>query len=36
MGRKKVMETILPPKINYYRIQSTIKKMDTQFQTPRK
>jgi hypothetical protein len=28
------METTLPPKINLYRIQREIKKMDTQFQTP--
>jgi hypothetical protein len=27
------METILSPKINYYKIQREMKKMDTQFQT---
>jgi hypothetical protein len=33
---EKRMETILPPKINYYRIQRKMKKMDTQIQTPTK
>jgi hypothetical protein len=36
MGRQKGMKTILPPKMNYYRIQRKMKKMDTQFQTPTK
>jgi hypothetical protein len=33
---EKGIETILPPKINKYRIQRQMKKMDTQFQTPTK
>jgi hypothetical protein len=36
MGDKKGMETILPSKINLYRIQSEMKKTDTQFQNPTK
>jgi hypothetical protein len=37
MGRgKRDMETILPPKINYYKIQREMKKTDTQIQTPTK
>jgi hypothetical protein len=36
MGRQKRMETILPPKINEYRIQREMEKMDTQFQTSTK
>jgi hypothetical protein len=31
---KKGMETILPAKINQYRIQREMKKTDTQFQSP--
>jgi hypothetical protein len=30
---EKGMETILPPKINWYRIQREMKKTDTQIQT---
>jgi hypothetical protein len=30
------METILPPKINYYRSQRKMKKPDTQIQIPTK
>jgi hypothetical protein len=33
---EKGMETILPRKINWYRIRREMKKMDTQFQMPRK
>jgi hypothetical protein len=29
------METILPQKINYYRIRREMQKIDTQFQTPK-
>jgi hypothetical protein len=35
-GDKKGMETILPQKTNQYRIQSKMKKMDIQIQTPTK
>jgi hypothetical protein len=33
---EKGMETILTPKIKKYRIESEMKKMDTQIKTPRK
>jgi hypothetical protein len=36
MRTQKGMETILPLKIIYYRIQRKMKKTDTQFQTPTK
>jgi hypothetical protein len=33
---EKEMETILCPQVIYYRIESEMKKMDTQLWTPRK
>jgi hypothetical protein len=36
MGRRKGMETTVPQKIIYYRIQGKMMKMDTQFLTPTK
>jgi hypothetical protein len=36
MGDEKRMETILPPKISWYKIQREIKKTDTQIQIPTK